>query len=481
MNVAVKSETLDRAKLEAIEAIKRVVGPKGYIEEVADMAPYTEGWIVTHRGATSLVVRPASTQEVSEVVKICAGAGLSVTPQGGHTGLCGGGTPQGGILLSLNRMNRIREMEPTNYTMTVEAGCVLEELQKAAEAADRYFPLSLAAEGSCTIGGNLSTNAGGTNTLRYGNARDLCFGVEVVLADGTIWDGLKRLRKDNTGYDLRAMFMGAEGTLGIITAAVLKLFPKPRQISTTWVAVPGPAEALELLSRARAASGDALETFEFIPREAVEMDLRNIPTAQDPLSQPYPHYVLMEIVSFASEGVDVAALTEALLEKGVEDGLVLDATIAQSEAQRDKLWHIRESLPEASRREGRAVHLDLSVPLSLLPSFYERAPAIAKAIVPDCRPFGFGHFGDGNLHYAIRPALGADNSKFMQKHGKAIEYAVLDLVAELKGSFSAEHGIGTEKLSDMDRYKTAIELEMMRKLKATFDPKGLLNPGKVLG
>ena len=217
---------------EAIGAIKRVVGPKGYIDAAADMKPYTEGWIVTHRGSSPLVVRPASTQEVAEVVKICARAKLPITPQGGHTGLCGGATPQGGILLSLNRMNQIREIDPVNYTMTVDAGCVLEQLQKAAEASDRYFPLSLAAEGSCTIGGNLSTNAGGTNTLRYGNARDLCFGVEVVLPDGTIWDGLRRLRKDNTGYDLRAMFMGAEGTLGIITAAVLKLYPKPRQIAS---------------------------------------------------------------------------------------------------------------------------------------------------------------------------------------------------------------------------------------------------------
>ncbi|WP_119418430.1 FAD-binding oxidoreductase [Desertibaculum subflavum] len=466
---------------EAIEAIKRVVGPKGYIEAEADMKPYTEGWIVTHKGRSPLVVRPAGTEEVAAVVKICADAKLPITPQGGHTGLCGGATPTGGILLSLNRMNRIREIDPVNYTMTVDAGCVLEELQKAADAADRYFPLSLAAEGSCTIGGNLSTNAGGTNTLRYGNARDLCFGIEVVLPDGTVWDGLKRLRKDNTGYDLRGMFMGAEGTLGIITGAVLKLYPKPRQIAATWLAVPGAAAALELLSRARAASGDSVETFEFIPREAVEMYLRHIPQAADPLATKYPFYVLMEIATFAAEGVDVTALTEALLEKAAEDGLVTDATIAQSEAQRDKLWHIRESLPEASRREGRAVHLDMAVPIAKLPDFYARAPQIAEKICPGARAWGFGHFGDGNLHYAVRPPAGMAHPDFMEKHGKPMEYAMLDLVAELKGSFSAEHGIGFEKLADMTRYKAPVELRLMKSLKASLDPDGIMNPGKVLG
>jgi FAD/FMN-containing dehydrogenase len=465
---------------EALAAIKKVVGPNGYIETEADMKPYTEGWIITHRGHSPLIVRPASTEEVSEVVKICAAAKLPITPQGGHTGLCGGGTPQGGILLSLKRMNRIREIDPVNYTMTVDAGCVLEELQKAADAADRYFPLSLGAEGSCTIGGNLSTNAGGTNTLRYGNARDLCFGVEVVLPDGTIWDGLRRLRKDNTGYDLRAMFMGAEGTLGIITGAVLKLFPKPRQIACTWLAVPGAKEALELLSRARAASGDSIETFEFIPREAVEMYLRHIPETSDPLAQVYPFYVLMEIVSFAAEGIDVTGLTEALLEKAIEDGLVLDATIAQSEAQRDKIWHIRETLPEASRREGRAVHLDMAVPIAKLPDFYARAPEIAEKICPGTRAWGFGHFGDGNLHYALRPPAGMAHAEFMEKYGKKLEYAVLDLVADLRGSFSAEHGVGYEKLGDMTRYKSPVELRLMKSLKASLDPDGIMNPGKVL-
>lgn len=468
----------------AVGMIREKLGPSGWIDGASDMAPYLVDWSRRFGGEALGVARPASTEEVSAVVKAAAAARLPIVPQGGNTGLCGGSVPIAGaagpvLLLSLQRMNRVRAVDPVDYTMTVEAGCILENLQKTAAEHDRYFPLSLAAEGSCTIGGNLSTNAGGTNVLQYGNARELVLGLEVVLADGEVWDGLRSLRKDNRGYDLKNLFVGAEGTLGIITAAVLRLFPMPRAIAAALVAVDSPEAALTLLERARAAGRDSVETFEFLPRETIELVLRHIPGIQDPMAQAYPYYVLLELVSTADEGGETRELLEGLLADAIEEDVALDAVIAQSEAQREGLWRIRESIPEAGRAEGPSVTHDVSVPVSKVPAFYRAAVAAIEEVAPGARASGFGHMGDGNLHFSIRPAAGDDPQSLVRREAE-VNAPLFDLLERMQGSFSAEHGIGQRKVGQLAKSKSAVEMRLMRGIKGVLDPLGIMNPGKVL-
>ena len=466
----------------AIEAIKAVVGERGWTTDAAEMEPHLVEWRGYYQGRAQMVVRPANTAEVAEVVRLCSEARLPITPQGGNTSMCGGSVPlEDGeeIILSLARMNQVRAIDTVNYTMTVEAGCVLQTLQATAAEADRYFPLSLAAEGSCMIGGNLSTNAGGTNVLRYGNAKELVLGLEVVLPDGRIWDGLLGLRKDNTGYDLKQLFLGAEGTLGIITAAVLKLFPKPRAIHTAFCAVRDVPAAMELLGRARSESGDRVETFELISRLVIDLILKHIPGTTDPLADRHDHYVLLELVTTAEDDDALSESFEAILGQAMEDGLVLDAAIAQSEQQRQAFWALRENGSESQKLEGASIKHDISVPVSAIPAFYEDAWKAVQKVEPKARLVAFGHAGDGNLHYNVAEPEGGDRAAFLEKWA-AINEAVHDTVHAYHGSISAEHGIGLLKREEMTRYKSEVELDVMKTLKAALDPLGLMNPGKVI-
>jgi len=462
------------AKLEALLG-RGMVAP-------GDAAPYLAEWRGTWKAHNAVVVRPASTEEVAGVVRLCAEFGVPVVPQGGNTGLTGGGIPyeqEAAVLLSLGRMNRVRAVDPMNFTMTVEAGCVLATLQRIAEEADRLFPLSLGAEGSCQIGGNLSTNAGGVAVLKYGNARELVLGLEVVLPDGTIWEGLRGLRKDNTGYDLKQLFLGAEGTLGIITAAVLKLFPKPRDKRTSYVALRDLDAAIELLVRMRSATGDQVTSFEYLPRRCMEMSLRHIPGTSDPMSETYEHYALIEVSRTADEDNGFAENVDQALAQAIEDGLVLDAAVAQSQAQAAMFWKIREEMADAQKMEGAAIRHDVAVPVSRVPDFYRDCAQRVLARLPDARIHGFGHVGDGNLHFNIAAPVGADGPAFMKNLGE-INQIVHDCVAEYAGSISAEHGIGRLRRGELPRYKSEVELTLMRKVKAALDPQGIMNPGKVI-
>ncbi len=463
-----------------IEALKAAVGPKGWIADEADKAPYLVDARELYRGRTPLVLRPASTEEVAAVVRICGEAGVGIVPQGGNTGYVGGSVPgEGGgeVLVSLGRMRRVRAVDPIDYTITVEAGCILAEVQQAAAAAGRLFPLSLAAEGSCQIGGNLSTNAGGTAVLRYGNARDLVLGLEVVLPDGTVWDGLRRLRKDNRGYDLKQLFLGAEGTLGIITAAVLKLFPQPNERCTAFVAVADPNAATRLLARFREASGDAVTSFEYLHRACLDLVLQHLSDTTDPLEQAYGHYVLIELGSGERDGL--RALTEQVLAEALEAGEVLDAVIAASEAQGERLWALREGIPEAQKLAGASIKHDVSVPVSRVPEFLIKATALAEQAIPGVRVAPFGHLGDGNIHFNLTQPVKAEPAAFLA-HGERITSGVHELAAALDGSFSAEHGIGRLKREELRRYKAPVELGLMTTLKRALDPKGIMNPGKIL-
>ncbi|NDH64543.1 MAG: FAD-binding oxidoreductase, partial [Alphaproteobacteria bacterium] len=407
--------------------------------------------------------------------------GLKLVPQGGHTGLCGGAIPHQGageIVLSLGRLNRVRGVDPQGFIMTLEAGCTLAAAQQAAADADRLFPLSLASEGSAQIGGVLSTNAGGNAVLRYGNARDLVLGLEVVLADGRIWNGLKALRKDNTGYDLKQLFIGSEGTLGIITAAVLKLFPAPRQQETALAAVPGVAEAVALLSLAREASGDRVSSFELIPRIGLDFVVGHMTGNRDPLAAPSPWYVLIDLTT-AAAGSDLHDAMETLLERALEAGLVTDATVARSKAQRDDLWKLREDLSESQKYEGGSIKHDISVPIGRIPEFIAAASASVTALVPGCRPVPFGHMGDGNIHFNVSQPVGMDKQVFLNGWA-AMSEKVHDIAAMLGGSISAEHGVGQLKVDEIVRYKSPVEIELMHRLKRTLDPQNTLNPGKVV-
>ena len=459
------------------DSLRAVVGATKVLTGAADLAPYCTDWRGRFSGSASCVVLPGSTEEVAAVVRACADAGTAIVPQGGNTGLCGGATPTGGeVVIALTRLNRIRAVDADNNSITVEAGCTLHAVQQAAREIDRLFPLSLAAEGSATIGGNLATNAGGVQVLRYGNARELCLGLEVVLADGRIWNGLRALRKDNTGYDLKHLFIGAEGTLGLITAATLKLFPRPRAHATAWVAVPDPAAAVGLLGRLRAAAGDNVTAFEIVGRPALELVLRHIPGARDPLAGKPAWQALIEL-SGARD--DLAATLEQALQSAAEDGVVADAAVASSEAQAAALWALRENVSEAQKIEGVSIKHDIAVPVSRIAEFIARADAALLAAFPQVRIVCFGHIGDGNLHYNLSRPDAQSNAEFIARTG-AVNRIVHDLVHELGGSISAEHGLGQLKREEVLRYKSDTEMEMMRAVKQALDPRGRMNPGKLL-
>ena len=464
------------------EKLRAIVGIQGYIDAPADMQPYTNDWRGIYEGKAAAVVRPASTEELSAVVTACAAAGTPIVPQGGNTGMCGASVPVGGgheIVVSMGRMNRIRSVDPLNNTITVDAGCVLATIQDAAAAAGRLFPLSLGAQGSCQIGGNLSTNAGGTNVLRYGNTRDLVLGLEVVLADGRIWNGMRSLRKDNTGYDLKQLFVGSEGTLGIITGAVLKLFPQPAATSIAWLAVPHPDAALELLSALRARFGERISGFELISRRCLDLVLKHIPGSRDPLSQRHGWYVLSE-VSDSDRNAPLRAGLEESLATLMEHGTVLDAAIPERTQQGLAFWHMRESIPEAARQEtGMLYRHDVAVAVGRVPEFITEADAALKAAFPGVDILCFGHLGDGNLHYNAY-VEGRARTDASARSATDVTDLIYDIVARYDGSFSAEHGIGLAKVSELKRYKSDVEIDLMRTLKRALDPTGLLNPGKVL-
>ena len=455
-----------------IAALAGIVGKANVLTAEADTAAYFTDWRKQYRASAECVVRPALTEEVAAVVRHCAQAGVAIVPQGGNTGLSGGSVPSGTrreIVLSLARLNRIRALDPLNDTITVEAGCVLANIQRAAVEAGRFFPLSLAAEGSCQIGGNLSTNAGGVNVLRFGNAREQVLGLEVVLPDGRVWNGLRALRKDNTGYDLKQLFIGAEGTLGVITAAVLKLQPQPDAIVAAWISVPDAARAVELLALFRARLGDRLTAFEIVSRRCLEAVLAHARDTRDPLAAVHPWYVLAE-ASDSGPFEALAAKVEQALDKAMEGGVVLDAAIAHSHARSAALWRLREMIPEA---QFSNVKHDIAVAVSQIPAFIERAGRALEVAFPGADVWCFGHVGDGNLHYNVGDAaLLAERPK--------VNRIVYDIVASLGGSISAEHGLGQLKREEIARHKDALELELMRTLKHALDPQGLMNPGKVL-
>ena len=464
-----------------IERLAAIVGGPGLITDAHDMEPYVVDWRRWYRGRTPAVVRPASTEEVSAVVKLCAETGTGVVPQGVNTGMCGGATPSAAgneIVLALGRMNRIRELDTLNNTITADAGCILANLQQAAHDADRLFPLSLGAEGSCQIGGNLATNAGGINVLRYGNTRDLALGLEVVLPDGRVWNGLKGLRKDNTGYDLKDLFIGSEGTLGVITGAVLKLYPRPRTRLTALMAVADPAAAVQLLARLRSACGERISAFEIISRACLELVLKHIPGTREPLPQAHPWHVLVELAD-TSEGDSLRNDFERAATRAAEEAVIRDAVIAESTAQSQALWRLRESIPEASRDEGLLYRHDISLTVSRIPQFIAAASAALERSFSGVRIICFGHLGDGNLHFnCFVPGRLKDDPA--ARDASDVNRVVLDLVCQFGGSFSAEHGIGQAKRGELAYYKSALELDTMRALKRTFDPRNIMNPGKLL-
>ena len=463
-----------------LDALARIVGRENVLSSPADVAPYIVDWRGRYHGAARAVVRPATTGEVAAIVIRCSESRVPIVPQGGNTGMCGGATPdQSGleIVLSLARMRTIRAVDRQNATITVEAGATLAAVQGAAAEAGLFFPLSLASEGSCTIGGNLSTNAGGTAVLRYGNARDLVLGVEVVLADGRVWDGLRGLRKDNTGYDVKQLFIGSEGTLGIVTAATLKLFAAAKTRLTALAAVADVARAVALLQAMKQALGDRLVGFELMSGDSLALSRKHHPDLPDPLPG-HAWYVLIQ-ASDSSPRAPLASQVEEAFAEASADGTLADATIAQSEDQADRLWALRENISEAQRREGPNIKHDISLPISAIPAFLaDCAAALARAL-PGARLVTFGHLGDGNLHYNVAAPVGASGQAFIENTPLA-NRIVHDRVAAAGGSISAEHGIGQLKRHELTRYKSDVELDLMRRLKAVLDPLGLLNPGKVL-
>jgi FAD/FMN-containing dehydrogenase len=464
-----------------LDRLRAIVGPPGFLDQPLDVEPYTTDHRKLYKGATPLVLRPDSVAQVSAILRACNEARIGVVPVGGNTSYCGGTAPSADgsqIVLSLARMRRIRSVDAANFALIAEAGCVLAEVQAAAAAADRLFPMSLGSEGSCQLGGNLSTNAGGTAVLRYGMMRDLVLGLEVVLADGRVLDALSPLRKNNTGYDLRDLFIGAEGTLGVITAAACKLYSRPASVATAFIATPSPERAVALLSRLRAFTSDSVTTFELIPRIGLDLVLRHIDGAHDPLDARHEWYVLLEI-GMGRVDAGVREAIEAELAAAMADGEIADAVVAANESQREAFWRLRELIPEAQRKEGVGVKHDISVVTSDLPRFIVEGAALVAQIAPTSRLVAYGHLGDGNLHFNVNAPADGDRTEFM-RHAPTITRAVHDLVARYGGSFSAEHGIGLLKREELLRYKDPVAVELMRTLKHALDPHNIMNPGKVL-
>ncbi|CAH1648642.1 MAG: FAD-binding oxidoreductase [Chelatococcus sp.] len=463
-----------------IEALTAIVGAPYVLTASEDMAPFLHEPRGLFHGTARAIVKPASTTEVAAVMRLANDLGLAVVPQGGNTGLVGGQTPDAqrpAIVLSLQRLDRIREVDAVTDTITVDGGVTLLKVQEAAEAADRLFPLSLASEGSCTIGGNIASNAGGTAVLAYGNTRDLVLGLEVVLADGRILNTLGKLRKDNTGYDLKNLFIGSEGSLGIVTGAVLKLFPRPRQRITVFCAIPSPDAAVQLLARVKSEIGSSLTTFEIMPRIGIELVVRHAPGARDPFAEPHPWYVLIELSS-QIEG-DLDAKLEHSLGGAIEDGLVLDAVLAASLDQRLAFWGLREHLSEVQGREGGSIKHDVSVPIAEIPILIEEASAAAEKLIPGIRPVPFGHIGDGNIHFNFSQPVDWDKQAFLDRWHDLNE-VVHAIVIRHGGSISAEHGIGRLKRAALPAVKDPVAMELMRTLKAALDPSGILNPGVIV-
>ena len=462
---------------EFTDKLTAIAGGGGVLTQPADRAPYEaeeRGLMVSRCDA---VVRPADTETLAEIVKLCAAAKVPMVAMGGNTGLVGGGVADGGVIISTERLNKIIEVDSLNHSMTVEAGCILADIQDAAEAKDCLFPLSLGAEGSCRIGGNLSTNAGGVGVLRYGNTRDLVLGLEVVLADGRVWSGMGALRKDNTGYDLKHLFIGAEGTLGIITKAVVKLYPLPRAKVTVMAGLSDLNNILALFDRVRAVCGDRLTAFEMIAEIGLELVIRHIPGSTDPFQERHPWYVLLELTS-PRAGDNLRADIEAALGEALEAGEIADAVFAESEAQTAALWKLREEIPAAQTREGGSIKHDVSVPVSSACEFVARASAAVTAEMPGIRVCAFGHMGDGNIHFNLTQPEGYDKQAFIDRWGD-FNTIVHDIVIDMRGSISAEHGIGLVKRDELGHYANPIELEMMRVIKRAFDPDNLMNPGKI--
>ncbi|WP_026986370.1 FAD-binding oxidoreductase [Fodinicurvata fenggangensis] len=464
-----------------LRRLEEITGKGGILVAEQEIEPYLQDQRGRYHGKACAVAFPSSTEQVAEVVRLCRQEKVSIVPQGGNTSLVGGSVPDEtgkSLILSFKRMNRVRAIDADNFTLTAEAGCILQDIQEAAAACDRLFPLSLGAEGSCQIGGNLSSNAGGVQVLRYGNARELVLGLEVVLADGRIWNGLRGLRKDNTGYDLKQLFIGAEGTLGIITAAVLKLYARPREVATALVAVPDPAAAVRLLGRIRAASGESVTSFELMCRRGLEFAERHVEGGQIPLDAPSPWYVLVELFG-GREGRGLHDTLEESFSDGLEENLLSDAVIAGNETQRHKLWRLREGIVEAQKFEGASIKHDVSVPVSEVPAFIEKGTEAVLAMVEGARPVPFGHVGDGNIHFNITQPEGMDPAAFLARWTE-VNARIHDIVVEMGGSISAEHGIGQLKRTENMRFKSEVEIDLMRTLKNALDPEYLLNPGKVI-
>ncbi len=466
-----------------LDTLRQIVGAPHVLTE-GDLSAWEQDWRKRVHGKALAVVRPANSAEVAAVVRACAATGTSLVPQGGNTGLCVGSTPDASgtqLVLSLQRMQARRQLDRDNLTITVEAGCILQNLQQIAADAGLLFPLSLAAEGSCTIGGNLATNAGGTQVLRYGNARDLCLGLEVVTAQGEIWDGLKGLRKDNTGYDLRDLFIGSEGTLGVITAATLKLFPQPAARLTAWAAVPSMEAAVRLLGLAHQQLGAGLTGFEVMGQFALSLVVRHMPQLRVPFADmaDAPYCVLLENSDSESEA-HARSRFEALLETAFDDGCIVDAVVAESLSQAKDLWHIRESIPLAQAEEGLNIKHDISIAASRIPDFVAHTDALLQREIPGVRLVNFGHLGDGNLHYNVQAPANGDAKAFLREQEARVNDLVYAAVAEYGGSFSAEHGVGALKVDKLQQYQSPVALTMMRAIKQALDPQGIMNPGCIL-
>jgi FAD/FMN-containing dehydrogenase len=463
---------------ETLAAFIAIVGEKYALTDPADMEPYLTEWRRLYHGKTPLILKPGTTEDVSRILALANETGTAIVPQGGNTGLVGGQIPFGNeVLVSLERLNRIRAVDPRGNVLIVEAGVTLAGAQKAAEEVGRLFPLSIASEGSCQIGGNLATNAGGLQVLAYGSARSQVLGLEVVLADGRVWNGLRALRKDNTGYDLRDLFIGSEGTLGIITAAVLRLLPRPKSKATAIAGFASLEDAARFFDLAFEAGAGELTAFELMPRIGIEFVLRHVEGMRDPLEAPQPWYALIELASQRAD--EASGRAEALLMQAVEAEIVADAVLAASLGQATDFWRLREMLSEVQLYEGGSIKADIAVPVADLPVFLSRAIDAVKAIMPDCRPVPFGHYGDGNIHFNVSQPVGADKAAFLARWPD-FSAAVNAIVLDLGGSISAEHGIGKQKRHLLPQVKAPLEMELMRKIKALFDPRGILNPGKLL-